>query len=368
MVSPSDVGDAHRRRHCTFRADRRLAEFHDGRHGTAFTASGGWTFRAEGQLAAGTRFWVAINDQPANPWNSQGSVPVVSPPKFFPSEAPVPNQFMAMVREDTPESNVAALANGLVAQYGGTIIDVFPAVLGFSFNASDAQARAISADSRVESVDQDGYGQPTQAAPWHLDRVDQRPRTLNGVYAPINDGSGVNLYILDTGFRRTHQEFGGRAFQAVDFIRFLGQRDDCDGHGTAAGSAAAGDTVGVARRATLISVRIAGCRGNAYHPLITVFNSTIVAGLDWVTRNHVKPAVANVSYSVPPGFWRRWFRSSRPPTAPRRGPSGRASRSWRRRAIRAAPAGVGRTRTSRVLPAPLTSSRSAAPTGTTVGC
>lgn len=294
----------------TFGDGWRLAEFHDGRYGANFAQAGGWTFWAAGSLPAGTRFWAAINDQPANPWNSVGDVPSIQPPKFFPSDAPVPDQYMAMFSEDTPEASVEPLAKQLVAAYGGTLLDVFPSTQGFSFNASDAQARAMANDAQVESVEQDGYGQPFEY--YHLDRIDQRNLPLDNVYQPPNDGSGVNIYILDTGFRRSHQEFSGRATQAVDFIRFLGSRDDCNGHGSGVGAVAGGRTVGVARGANLISVRIAGCKGNAYNPLVSVFNSTVVAGLDWVARNRVRPAVANVSYGFPPGFWRRWFHWSTP--------------------------------------------------------
>lgn len=290
-----------------FGAGWRLAEFHDGRYGDDLTLRGGWSFWAAGALPAGTRFWVAIDDQPANPWNSAGEVPTLAVPKFLPSEAPVPDQYVAMFPEGTPESAVADLANALVAAHGGSIIDVFPSVGGFSFNASDAQARAMSDDSRVETVEQDSYGQHLSHVPWHLDRVDQRALPRDDVYAAPNDGSGVNIYILDSGFRTSHVEFGGRAWQEADFMRLFGQRDDCDGHGTMVGSLAGGGTVGVAPGANLISVRIAGCRGNAYNPVYSVFNSTIVAGLDWVARNHRAPAVANVSYGFPPGFWRRWL-------------------------------------------------------------
>lgn len=299
----------------TFGAGWRLAEFHDGRYGSGFASSGGWSYWAAGQLPPGTRFWTAINDQPANPWNSAGQVPAVTLPKFIPSETPVPDQYLAMFSEDTPETDVQSLANSLVATYGGTILDVFPAAQGFSFTASDAQARAMSEDYRVESVEQDSYGQESQAEPWHRDRIDQRYLPLNnGFYTTHGNktGAGVNIYVLDTGFRRSHQEFGGRARQDADFIRFLGSRDDCNGHGTRVGSVAGGSTVGVAPGANLISIRIAGCKGNAYNPVISVFTSTIVAGLDWVARFHFSPAVANVSYGFPPGFWRRWLRLPTP--------------------------------------------------------
>ncbi|WP_158502218.1 S8 family peptidase [Vitiosangium sp. GDMCC 1.1324] len=284
----------------------RMAEFHDGRYGSNFLFPSGWSFWGTGQIPAGTRFWVAINNQPANPWNSAGDMP--TDVKFIPSEAPVPGQFVVMFSESTPSDQVATLANSLLAAYGGTLIDVLPAVQMFTFSGSDAQAQSMSLDSRVESVEQDSYGQELIA--WHLDRVDQRTKEPNQRFTASNNGSGVNIYVLDTGFRRSHQEFGGRASQAVDFIRFAGQRDDCNGHGTAVGSMAGGATLGVAPGANLISVRIAGCRANAYNPAISVFSSTVVAGLDWVARFHTKPAVANVSYGFPPGFWRRWF--SRP--------------------------------------------------------
>ncbi|MFG2042886.1 S8 family peptidase [Dactylosporangium sp. NPDC048998] len=288
----------------TFGTGWRLAEFHDG---------GGWSFWASGSIPPGTRFWTAINDQPANPWDSAGDMPAsVAQPKFLTSEAPVPGQFIAMLPESTSPDDVAGIANSLVATYGGTIIDTMESGM-FSFTASDAQAQAMSLDSRVESVEQDTYGQPSEYS-WAIDRVDQRNLPLDG--APYTGGgatgAGVKIYILDTGFRPSHQEFGGRASQAVDFIRFFGQRDDCNGHGTAVGSVAGGATVGVAPGATLISVRIAGCRGNAYNPFVSVFNSTIVAGLNWVANHHSGPSVANVSYGVPPGFWRRWLRLSSP--------------------------------------------------------
>jgi subtilisin family serine protease len=295
----------------TFGTGWRLAEFHDGRYGTNFSSTSGWSYWAAGTLAPGTRFWAAISDQPANPWNSAGALPAtVATPKFITSEAPVPNQYLASFSETTLEGDVQGLANNLVAAYGGTILDVFPAVQGFSFTGTDAIAQAMSQDSRVESVEQDTYGQPSEY--WNDDRLDQRHRPLDNLYAPPNNGAGVNIYVLDTGFLRTHQEFGGRASQAADFIRFLGTRDDCNGHGTAVGSIAGGSTVGVARGANLISIRIAGCQGNAYNPFISVFSSTIVAGLDWVARNHVNPAVANVSYGFSPGFWRRWLHLSTP--------------------------------------------------------
>ena len=53
----------------TFGPGWRMAEFHDGWFGPNLAQSGGWSYWAFGGLPLGTRFWTAINDQPANPWN-----------------------------------------------------------------------------------------------------------------------------------------------------------------------------------------------------------------------------------------------------------------------------------------------------------
>ncbi|WP_378273108.1 S8 family peptidase [Amycolatopsis samaneae] len=291
----------------TFGAGWRLAEFHD---------AGGWSFWGNGSIPAGTRFWTAINDQPANPWNSAGTLPApgsVTPPKFLTAEWAVPGQFIASLPVATPESQLATVAAELVGRHGGTLLDVLPGTNGFSFTASDAQAQAMSADPKVETIEQDSYGEPNEV-PWNLDRVDQRDLPLD--HQPYDRGStgvGVDVFLLDTGLRTTHQEFGGRASLAADFIKLGGVRDgDCNGHGTAAASVAGGSTLGVAPGANLRSVRVAGCQGNLYNPAISLFQSTAVFGLDWVAKNHQGPSVASLSYGFRPGFWRRWMRKPTP--------------------------------------------------------
>ncbi len=49
----------------SFGAGWRMAEHHDGHHG-----EGGWGLVANGHIDGSTRLWVAINDQPANCWDS----------------------------------------------------------------------------------------------------------------------------------------------------------------------------------------------------------------------------------------------------------------------------------------------------------
>jgi subtilisin family serine protease len=103
----------------------------------------------------------------------------------------------------------------------------------------------------------------------------------------------VNVYVVDTGIRRTHTQFGGRAFSAFTAINDGRGSTDCHGHGTHVAGTVGGSTHGVAKRARLHAVRVLGCDGYGA-------TSGVIAGVDWVRANHVKPAVANMSLGGSP--------------------------------------------------------------------
>jgi len=163
-------------------------------------------------------------------------------------------------------------------------------VQGFAAHLSEPQLAALRADPRVAYIEPDApmYATTTQTgATWGLDRVDQRNLPLSTTYGYTADGTGVNAYIIDTGIRLSHAEFGGRAVSGFDAVDG-GSADDCNGHGTHTAGTVGGSTYGVAKNVHLVAVRVLDCGGSGT-------TAGVIAGVDWVTANHVSPAVANMS-------------------------------------------------------------------------
>ena len=210
--------------------------------------------------------------------------------------ARIPNQYIVVLDEDAtgPDADFAAAAaraQEVIARTpAGQIEHIYAfALRGFSARMSEEEALQLSQDPDVRLVEEDSTVEldATQTnATWGLDRIDQRDRPLNGTYSYTSTGSGVNAYIIDTGIRRTHTQFGGRAFAGFDALG--GSTNDCHGHGTHVAGTVGGSTYGVAKSVRLYAVRVLNCSGSGS-------NSGVIAGIDWVTANHIKPAVANMS-------------------------------------------------------------------------
>jgi subtilisin family serine protease len=187
----------------------------------------------------------------------------------------------------------AARATELTATFGGRLTHVYAHALnGFSAWMSDDRAVALSDDPRVKFVEEDSIMTATVVTqsnpPWGLDRISQTNLPLNQAYSYTTTGAGVNAYIIDTGIRTTHTQFGGRASVAFDAVGDGQRGNDCNGHGTHVSGTVGGSTFGVAKSVRLFAVRVLNCAGSGT-------TAGVIAGIDWVTANHVSPAVANMS-------------------------------------------------------------------------
>jgi subtilisin family serine protease len=199
-----------------------------------------------------------------------------------------------VVFNDDVGPDLPAVAADMARMNGARLGYVYQRALkGFSAEMSEGRARAMARDPRVAWVEEDGEVElsATQSnATWGLDRVDQRDRPLSGTYTYNYTGSGVKAYIIDTGIRRTHTDFGARAIHGYSAINDGRGSTDCNGHGTHVAGTVGGSTWGVAKGATLVAVRVLDCNGSGT-------NSGVIAGVDWVTSDHASgaPAVANMS-------------------------------------------------------------------------
>ena len=199
---------------------------------------------------------------------------------------PVPDQYIVVFRDDVRD------VPGLARRLAGTSVrhTYQHAVKGFSARMSERAAAALARNPNVAYVEQDQVVSVTgtqTGATWGLDRIDARAG-LDKSYTYNTTGTGVTAYIIDTGIRYTHTDFGGRATFGFDAFSDGQNGADCNGHGTHVAGTVGGTTWGVAKGVALVAVRVLDCGGSGTW-------SGVIAGMDWVTANHKAPAVANMS-------------------------------------------------------------------------
>jgi len=213
---------------------------------------------------------------------------------------PIPGTYIVVLGDQhLVPSAVHARAADLSHRYSAHLGRAWTAALeGFSATMTPAAAERLARDPEVAFVEQDAVvsAASTQADPpsWGLDRVDQRAGTLDSRYSYANAGSGVTAYVIDSGIRISHVQFGGRATVGADFIGDDGMNGlDCFGHGTHVAGTIGGNDYGIAKDVKLVAVRVLNCSGGGSM-------SALIAGVDWVTTHALLPAVANVSIQAPP--------------------------------------------------------------------
>jgi subtilisin family serine protease len=198
----------------------------------------------------------------------------------------LPGKYIVVMKEGADVLSVAGAANAR----GGRVERTYTIIPGFAAELDDAQLKELRRDRNVAYVEQDAVAElsATQtSAPWNLDCIDQPAGTsLNGTYNYNSTASNVTAYIIDTGIYASHTQFGGRAANVYDALG--GNGTDCNGHGTHVAGTVGSATYGVAKGVRLRGVRVLDCNGSGS-------NSGVIAGMDWVRVNAVKPAVANMS-------------------------------------------------------------------------
>ncbi|GIG65195.1 S8 family serine peptidase [Phytomonospora endophytica] len=209
----------------------------------------------------------------------------------------IADRYMVVLKDGAADPGAAAVestADGLATRYGGTVRYTYHATIkGFSVEMSEGEAKRLAANPAVSYVEPVRMariaGEQTNPPSWGQDRVDQTDLPLNQKYGyPDTGGQGVTVYVLDTGIRFSHGDFGGRAVSGPDYVDNDNDAADCQGHGTHVAGTIGSTTYGLAKKAKLVSVRVLDCQGSGAW-------DGIVSGIDWVTANAAKPAVVNMS-------------------------------------------------------------------------
>lgn len=218
--------------------------------------------------------------------------PVDHAPLYLKGADGIAGRYIVVFRDEVADPHGRAREKALKAK-AKLEYSYSSALKGFAAELTDEAIAELRADPDVAFIEQDqaisltATQSPTPS--WGLDRIDQRNLPLSNSYtynATVAQQTVVRAYIIDTGIQTGHADFGGRASAVFD--AFGGNGQDCNGHGTHVAGTVGGSTYGVAKSIKLRAVRVLNCSGSGT-------NSGVIAGMDWVRTNHIKPAVANMS-------------------------------------------------------------------------
>lgn len=223
---------------------------------------------------------------------AEGLAPLVRPARNA-----VPGRYIVLLEKPAPGRNPLDHISAVAASAGVRAQRTYDRLNGFAAQLTENQLAALRRNPSVRFVEQDQAGRLsttqtfTTLSLWGLDRIDELSRPLSGSYTYDNTGSGVKVYVIDSGIQLNHSEFGGRAKKGYDAFRSTSDplySQDCYGHGTNVAGVVGATKWGVAKQATLYAVRIGECSN-------TVWLTDVIDGINWVIANHTQPAVANIS-------------------------------------------------------------------------
>jgi len=211
----------------------------------------------------------------------------------FAAPTPIANRYIVTLSKDLADTQ--AEAESVMQGMGGRIHQHFKnGFRGFSATIPASQIERVRKLPKVLAVEPDQVVQLNQAvaveqqAAWGLDRIDQVDRPLDSQYAYKRTGAGVTAFMVDTGIRADHAEFGGRVLPGYSVVTDGNGTTDCNGHGTHVAGIVGGRTWGVAKEVKLVPVRVMDCAGAGSI-------SGVIAGLDWAANSTLRPAVLNLS-------------------------------------------------------------------------
>ncbi len=244
----------------------------------------------KGALAVGVVAAVALTTSVAQTAQAASDSPKLAPMTAVDSAKAIDGSYIVVLKDGTTSSQTAQAADRAEAA-GAKVDKEYLALKGYAAELDADQLKKVRQDPAVAYVEQDQkvtVNTTQSGATWGLDRIDQRNLPLNGTYTYTPTGQGVKAYIIDTGLLSTHNEFSGRTASGYTAISDGRGTTDCHGHGTHVAGTVGGTTYGVAKKVTIVPVRVLDCSGSGS-------NSGVIAGMDWVTNNHSGASVANMS-------------------------------------------------------------------------
>jgi subtilisin family serine protease len=213
------------------------------------------------------------------------------------SASAIPGSYVVILKDHSmSRSAVADAAQAMTSRHGGDVQQTWAsAVSGFELQGSERSARQIARDPQVAYVEQNQVVRAlaTQKNPpsFGLDRVDQRRLPVDRSFTAPSTAANVQAWIVDTGIRVTHEDFGGRATFMVNAVND-GINTDCNGHGTHVAGTVGGSAFGLAKAVKLFAVKVLDCTGRGS-------TASVITGVNFVTQHAKRPAVANMSIGGP---------------------------------------------------------------------